>query len=110
MLNPRDEADGLDELPPSFALCLENLSAGRRQPVITASPLPGLLHPAATDPAAFFQAIEQRIKRGHIETQRSARTHFDELPELIAMPRSIFDKRKNEQLRAPLLQLPIKDW
>src|ERR1043166_6141876 len=82
MLKSRDQIDGFDELAPSLPLRLENLSARAREPIVTAAPLTGLFHPAAADPSAFFEAIKQRIKRSHVETQRAARTHFDELPEL----------------------------
>src|SRR2546423_13690955 len=102
MLNPGDTADRLDEFTPTFPLGFQNLFAGGCEPVITATALTGFLHPAATDPAALFQAVEERIKGSHIETKRAAGAQFDELSEFVAMPRPIFDERQDQQLGTAL--------
>src|SRR5689334_9530830 len=77
ILDSGDQADGFDELAPTFALRGENFPARRGEPVITAAALSWLLDPATADPAAFLEAIEQRIERRDIEPERAARTQLD---------------------------------
>src|SRR2546423_8967005 len=86
MVDPGDAADRFHELAPAFALRRQDLFARGSEPVITAPALSGLLDPAPADPTAFFQPVKQRIKRCHIEPQCPARTHLDELSDVIAMP------------------------
>ena len=80
-----------DELPPAVALRGENLLPGWREPVVAAATLPRLLHPSATNPAALLQSIKQRIKRSDVEAKRAAGTHLDQLPDVIAVTRTVFD-------------------
>jgi hypothetical protein len=39
----------------------------------------------------------------------TARPQLNQLPDLVTMPRSIFDQGKNEQLGAAFLQFAIED-
>src|ERR1043166_9785623 len=72
ILNSRDASNRLNEFAPAIALRRQHLASGRGQPVIPATALTGFFDPAATNPAAFFQAIEQWIKRCDIEPKRAA--------------------------------------
>ena len=53
-----DEIHRLDKLSPAIALRSQNLFAFRCEPVVTASSLAGLFHPATLNPSSFLQAIE----------------------------------------------------
>src|SRR5262245_59662208 len=103
--NSRDPADRVGELAPGVALRLQHLLSGRRQPVVAAAALTRPLDPAALDPAALLEAIQQRIQRRDAELQHTARARFDQLAEVVAVARLILDERQDEQLGASLLQL-----
>src|SRR5262245_8627347 len=92
MLGLRDAAHGLDERRPGAPLHPEHLPAARREAVIAATPLRGLLDPAALEEAAAFQAIQQGIQRRDVEAQGSARTCLDELADLVAVPGAVLDE------------------
>src|SRR5688572_31986567 len=65
MLGLRDASDGGDEALPPRSLLSQDLLAGRSQAVIAPSPLTFFLDPAAGDPAALLEPVEQRIERGN---------------------------------------------
>src|SRR5689334_22860456 len=77
MFDTRDAVDRLDELPPAVALGGQHLFPFGRQAVVTAAALAGVLHPAALNPAALLQAVEQGVERGDVETQTAARALLD---------------------------------
>src|SRR6266545_999604 len=108
MLHPGDPADGQDEFTPRVALGGEDVGADWGQPVIAAPALPGLLNPAAQNPAALFQSIEQRVEGGDAEFQHAARSRLDQLAEVVAVSRLILEQREDQQLGAALLQLAIE--
>src|SRR5690348_313716 len=108
VFEPGNTVDGLHELAPTVALRLQDLFAFSSKPVITASSLPRLFDPASLDPTALLKAIKQRIKRSNIEAQPATRTLFDERADVITMTRLRLEQRQNQQLRTPLLQLPIQ--
>src|SRR5215213_10660067 len=108
MFESGDAVDGLDKFAPAIALGREHLSACGRQAVVTTSSLSRFFDPAALNPTAFFESIEQRVKRSDIEPQCAFRPVLYQVPNVIAMPRLIFDQRKNQQLGTSLLQLPIE--
>src|SRR6185503_13432904 len=108
MFHPGDAADRPGELAPGAALRGQHLRAGRGQAVIAAPALAGLLDPAALDPAALLEAVEQRIEGGDAELQHAARSRFDQLAQVVAVSRLILDQRKNQELGAPLLELAIE--
>src|SRR5262249_49945406 len=101
-------ADGLDEIAPRVALRSQHARAGWRQPVVAPPPLARLLDPAALDPAALLQPVEQRVERCDAEAEQATRARFDQLAQVVAMPRLILDERQDQQLGAPLLQLAIE--
>src|SRR5882724_2150832 len=110
ILNSGDSTDCFHELEPSVTLAGEHLFAGRGEAIITSPPLPCLFHPAAANPSPFFESVEQGIKRSDIKPERTARAQLDQLTNVVAVPRPILDQRKNEQLRAALLQFTIQAW
>src|SRR5262245_6702444 len=81
----RDEADGLDERRPDFALAHELAAAFAREVVEAPAALAGFLDPRALDPAALFQAVEQRVQGVHVEFELAARAGFDELAQVVAV-------------------------
>src|SRR5688572_822132 len=108
MVDSRDETHGLDKVFPSVALAREHAAPFSRQTIETAPSLTGLLHPSALQPAAFFQAIQKRIERRHMEFELSARARFDELADFVSMTRARFDDRQDDELGGTLLQLAIE--
>jgi hypothetical protein len=72
MVESRDAVDGFGELAPRFALRCQDAGAGRREAVVAAAALAGFLDPAAEDPAALLEAVEQRIEGGDAEVEGAA--------------------------------------
>src|SRR6185503_20085610 len=85
----------------------EHLLAVGGDAVIAAPPLPGLLHPASLDEAALLEAIEQRIQRSDVEGEHPAGPRVDQLAQVVAVPRLMFDEREDEQFGAPFLHFPL---
>src|SRR2546422_471087 len=73
-----------------------------------AAPLAGFFDPAALNPPALLEAIQQRVERGDAKLEDSLRARLNELAEVVAMPRLILDEREDQQLGAALFQLPIQ--
>src|SRR5262245_59924277 len=107
-LHPRYPVDGLDERPPRVALRCQDVRTGGREAVVAPAALPGLLDPAALDPAAFFEAIQQRIKGCDTERDGTARLRLDQLAQLVAVPRLRLQQREDQQLGASLLELAVE--
>src|SRR6476659_7334408 len=110
ILDSGDSTDCFHELEPPVALAGQHLFAGRGEAIITPPPLSGLFHPPAANPSPFFESVEQGIKRSDIKPERTARAQLDQLTNVVAVPRPIFDQRKNEQFGAALLQFTIQSW
>src|SRR5687767_9579090 len=108
MLDPRHAIDRLREVLPDRSLPLEHAAAARRQTVITAPPLTGLLHPAAFDHALRFEAIERRIERGDVKGDGAVGSLVDQLADFIAMTLALFEQRQDQQLGTTALQLPLQ--
>src|SRR5689334_23015170 len=100
--------DGGDELFPGVFLGGQNARARVRQAVVTTPALTGLFDPAALNPAALFESIKERVKGGDAKDNRAAGTRFDELAQLVTVPRLRFEQRQNQQLGAALLELAIE--
>src|SRR5688500_17763231 len=66
--------------------------------------LAGPFNPAPLDQAAVFEPQEGGVERRQRKRQASARSCFDELADLVAMPRPRLQQRQDQHLRAPLLQ------
>ena len=75
-----------DEVLPAAALRGEDLAPDRRQPVVAAAALAGLLDPLPLDPAALLEAVEERVERGDVVAQRAAGARLDQLADLVAVP------------------------
>src|SRR5712671_7268095 len=106
----RDAVDGVDQVEPGGALCLETPFSPRREPVKATPPLSGLFHPSPLDQSPRLQAIEQGIKRCYVELQYAVRALLDQLADLVAMPRSMLDQGQYEQFSTALFQFPIYPW
>src|SRR5258706_4066230 len=100
--------DGVGELAPRAALRREDARTGGGQPVVAAPALARFLDPAADDPAALLEPVQQRIQRGDAEFQHAARSRLDQLAQVVAVARLIFDERQDEELGAPLLELAVQ--
>src|SRR2546427_6338531 len=106
--DPCGSVDGFRKLAPGVALRLQHLLARRRQPVVAAAALSRFFYPAALNPPALLEAIQQRVERGDAKLEDSLRARLNELAEVVAMPRLILDEREDQQLGAALFQLPIQ--
>src|SRR5919112_6209711 len=85
MIDSSDEAHGVDERLPGVALARQHASAFRRQRVIPPPALAGLLDPPALQPPSFFQPIQERIERCHMELQLPVRAVLDQLADLVSV-------------------------
>src|SRR5258708_521528 len=63
ILEARDAVDGEDEVLPAAALGGQHLAAERRELVVAAPALAGLLDPLPLDPAALLEAAGERVGR-----------------------------------------------
>src|SRR5262245_7278425 len=108
MLGLGDAPHRFDEGRPGALLHAQRLPAGRRDPVVAAAALRGLFDPSAPDEAPRLEAIEQRIERGDVEGERAAGPRLDQLADLVAMAGPVLDEGQDEQLRRPLLELPVE--
>src|SRR5215208_5554241 len=72
-----------DEGLPAAALSGQYLLPLGRQSVIAPPPLARFFDPAALNPAALFQPVEKRVKRGDVKLQHAFRTRFDQLADLV---------------------------
>src|SRR5689334_14542473 len=108
MVDSRDPADRLGERTPRAALRFEDLRSRCGQGVVAAAALPGLLDPASLDPAAFLEAIQQRIERCHAELEDAVGLGLDQLAQVVAVARLVLEQREDEELGASLLQLAIE--
>src|SRR5688572_2477455 len=103
----QDAMDTGHELRPRAALLLQHLLALGGHPVVAPAALPCLLDPAALNPAAMLESIEQRIERRRLEPHGAARTRLDQLRQLVPVQRAPREQREDEELGAPLLQLGV---
>src|SRR5438128_10745014 len=67
------------ELRPRAALLLQHLLAFGGHPVVATASLSRLLDPAALNPAAVLEAIEQGIERRGLEPHGAARPRVEQL-------------------------------
>src|SRR6185437_8990820 len=99
---------GSHKFNPGVALLLQDEAACRRELVIAAAALAGFFHPAALDPAALLQPVQQRIKRRDVEGERAVRLLLNELADFIAVARTGFQQGKDEQLSAAFLEFAME--
>src|SRR6266705_3064571 len=108
MFHPGDATDCGDELAPCIALRGEHLRALRREAVVPAAALAGLLDPPAVNPPALLEAIEHGVERGDAERENAARSGLDQLAEVVAMARLVLDERQDQELSTPLFELAVE--
>src|ERR1044071_2130058 len=108
MLNSGNAVDCFDKLLPTVPLCGQYFSALGSQTVITTTTLAGLLDPSPLNPTTSFEPIQQRVKRSDIKPQPPARAPFNQVSDVIPMPRLVFDEGEYQQFRTPLLQLAVE--
>src|ERR1051325_314041 len=108
MLHSGNPADRENELAPGVALRGEHVGADGRQTVVATAALSGLLDPAAQNPAALLESVEQRVQRRDAELQQAAGSQFDQLAQLVAVARLVFEERQDEELGTALFQLAIE--
>src|SRR6266571_7737197 len=106
-LGSGDPVDRPDEVPPFVTLRGKHLPAVGGQPVVASPPLSGFLDPAAIDPAALLQPVEEGIERGDVEAQRALGARLDEFVDFVAVPVSFLDQGENQQLGTALLQFAV---
>src|SRR6185312_1234674 len=99
---------GSHKFKPGITLLLQDLASGGRELVIAAAALACFFHPAALDPAALLQSVQQRIKRGNVEGERAVRLLLNELADFIAVARTGFQQGEDEQLSAAFLEFTVE--
>src|SRR5690348_12186468 len=107
IFDPRNAPYRFGELQPTLPLRGEHFAPRRSQPVKAPPPLPRLLHPAALNPTAPLEPVQQAIQRRHLERERPLRPRRNQLADLIPMPRTLFKQRQDQQLRAALLKFTL---
>jgi hypothetical protein len=95
---------------PGVPVGLEDLRAGRRQPVVAAPPLTGLLDPPALNPTALLEAVQQRVQRRHAKREQTAGARFDQLAQIVAVSGLILEQRQDQEFGAAFFQLAIETW
>src|SRR5215831_3152475 len=107
MFDSRDFVDGGHEILPALALRLEDFSTFSGEAVIAAAALFGLFDPASGEPAAVFEAREQRVESGHVEAKGTGRTELDETGDIVPVAGFLFEKGEDEELGAAFLPFLI---
>src|SRR5688572_27595680 len=74
------------------------------EPIEAPFALAGLLHPPSLDQAAVLEPQQGGVERRQRKTQAPAGPRFDELPDLVSMPRPGLQQRQDQHLGAALLQ------
>ena len=90
-----------------FALRLEDFSTFSGEAVIAAAALFGLFDPASGEPAAVFEAREQRVESGHVEAKGTGRTELDETGDIVPVAGFLFEKGEDEELGAAFLPFGV---
>src|SRR5574339_259019 len=88
MVDSRDEAHRLDKRLPGIALTGEDAPPLGGQAVEPAPAFASLLDPAAAQPAALLEAVEQRVERRDVKFQPPVRAGLDQLADLVAVART----------------------
>src|SRR5262245_18279553 len=101
--------DGGDEGLPAAALLGQDAAARRREAITAAAALVRPFDPAALNPAALLEAVEQRIQRRNIEAHRSPGSALDELRDVVAVSRAGLHERQDQQLGAAFFHFPIEN-
>jgi len=75
------------------------------QPVIAPPALAALLHPLALNPAALFQAVQQRVQGRRVKTERTFGSPLDQLADFVAVAWQGFQQREEQQLGAAFFSI-----
>src|SRR5829696_51397 len=68
MFDSGNTINGFDKLLPTVTLRRQNLLAFGSETVIATSSLSCFLYPATLNPTSLLESIEQRVKRGDVES------------------------------------------
>src|SRR4026209_309035 len=88
IVHSRDEAHRVNESLPRLTLADENPPPLGGEAVEAAPAVAGLFDPAAAPPAGLLAAGEQGVERRDVELQPPVRPRFDQLADLVAVPRT----------------------
>src|ERR1041384_2512949 len=108
MTDPRHAIQRGKKIFPSAALFVQDALPLSRQLIKAATTLARLLDPTPLNQTAPLQAIEQRIERRDGELQHAIGTLLDELRNLVAVPRPVFNQSQDQHLRTAPFDLPIQ--
>src|SRR5262245_52480307 len=108
MVDPGDEAHGVNERLPGIALARQHPVPLGGQAVEPAPPLSRFLDPPAVQPAALLQSIQERVERRDVELELPGGLGLDLLADLVSMTGARFDDREDDQLRRALLQFAVE--
>jgi hypothetical protein len=101
-------ADGLDEGLPPVAALDEHFAAGGSESVIAATALSGFFDPAALNPAAVLEAVEERVEGGDAEFDGAAGAGFDELGDFVTVALLCFEKGEDEEFGAAFFEIAVE--
>jgi hypothetical protein len=107
MTEPCDAIQRAKEVLPEASLVREYLPASRREPVVSPPSLTGFLDPPSFDQTFRLHAVKRRIKGSDVEGDGALGSIVDELRDLVAMAVSFFQKRKDQEFRAPALEFTL---
>src|SRR5688500_13338438 len=105
MTEPRHAIERVEERAPAAPLVGQRLAARGCQLVVPPSALAGLFNPPSLDQAGPLQPVQRRIQRRDLKTDCAAGTLFDQLRDLVAVPRPFLDEREDQHLGTALLQV-----
>src|SRR5262249_40880154 len=98
--DPRNPVECQKKRVPDRPLLRQCLLAGRRQLVVTLAPLVRFFDPPAFDESFFLQPIECWIKGSDMEIDLPIGPLFDQAPDLIPVPRTLFQQSQNQHFSA----------
>src|SRR5580704_18913424 len=105
-----DAIDAGYKFLPAAKLRSEDFAALARQTIVTATALPVFFNPASTQPATAFKTVEQRVERGDVKTHIAARALLDKFADFVAVARTGFDERKNEEFGATFFPFYLRGY
>src|SRR5215472_4840736 len=107
MAHLHDAVDGAGEGAPARALLGENFAARVSEAVVPAAPTTGGL-PLAFDPAAAFEAVEQRIKRSDVKAEDAFGALGDELADFVAVAGLVLEQGEDEKLGVAFFEFAVR--
>ena len=92
MFNSCDAADEGHKVLPALLLGGQFLAAVASEGVVAAAALLRFFDPFALDPTVFFQTVEEGVEGGYMELESAAGAQLDELGDIVAVARLIFQE------------------